>query len=73
MAKGDTPREILNKKQLAEYLNVSVYTIDTWVSQRRIPFYKIGRRVLFRKHKILEWIENFKVEPVKILDFDKGI
>lgn len=54
-------KRLINKKELAEYLNLSIYTIDTWVSQNRIPYIKMGRRVLFDLDEIEKWIEEQKV------------
>ena len=54
----------INKKELAEYLGLSVFTIDAWVSQRReIPFIKMGKRVMFDLHDVREWIEGKKTYP----------
>jgi len=56
----------LTKKELAEFLGISVYTIDTWVSQRReIPFVRMGRRVMFDMEDVKKWVENSKVRPKK--------
>ena len=42
----------LSVKEAAEYLNISRYTIYAWVSQKRIPYIKVGRRTLFRKETL---------------------
>jgi excisionase family DNA binding protein len=58
-------RKYLSKKELAEFLGLSVYTIDAWVSQRRaIPFIKMGRRVMFDLQDVLDWVEAQKNHPV---------
>lgn len=45
-------------------LGLSVFTIDSWVSERReIPFVKMGKRVMFDMNDIVEWIENHKIRP----------
>ena len=65
-------KRLINKRELAEYLSLSVFTIDTWVSQNRIPYVKMGRRVLFDLSEIDKWIDEKKVEPIsmeKNLDF----
>ena len=54
-------KRLLDKKEIAEYLNLSIYTVDTWVCQNRIPYVKIGRRVLFDLTEIDQWIEQQKV------------
>lgn len=58
------PIEILlwDVHQTAEATGLSVQTIYTWVSQRRIPFVKVGRRTLFDPKDIKAWIESQKVE-----------
>lgn len=54
----------LSKKELAEYLGLSVFTVDAWVSERReIPFVKMGRRVMFDLNDVLAWIESNKMQP----------
>jgi len=44
--------------ELAEYLNEAVGTIREWVLQRRIPFYKRGRRLQFKLQEIIKWDEE---------------
>lgn len=57
-------KSFLNKKELAVMLGLSVFTIDSWVSERReIPFVKMGKRVMFDINDIVEWIENHKIRP----------
>jgi len=47
----------VNTKQLAEYLCVSTATI-TKLRGSRLPYYKVGGRVLFKKQEIDEVIEK---------------
>jgi len=44
--------------ELAEYLGISKHTLYTWVSQRKIPYHKVGRLTKFDKAEIDEWIDN---------------
>lgn len=39
--------QLLSIQEAAERLGISVFTLRTWVSQRRVEFIKMGRRVLF--------------------------
>jgi excisionase family DNA binding protein len=53
----------LDKRELAQYLGISLYTVDAWVSQKRIPFVKIGgRKVVFDRNEIEKWIDEQRVE-----------
>ena len=61
--KTEAPK-FLSKKQLANYLGLSIFTIDSWVSERReIPFVKMGRRVMFDLKDVLAWVESNKTHP----------
>jgi len=56
--------QFLTKKEVAEFLGLSIYTIDSWVSERReIPFIKMGRRVMFDINDVRIWIEENKIRP----------
>ena len=44
-------------KEAAELLKVSMVTISKYQKQGRLPFYKIGNRVYFKKRDIMEAIK----------------
>ena len=61
--------QFLDKKELAAYLGLSIFTIDSWVSQRReIPFIKMGKKVMFDLADVLTWLESKKVHPRDLSD-----
>lgn len=65
MPEGKMLVRFWNKRGLSQYLGISIHTIDAWVSQKRIPFVKLGgRKVLFDKKEIEKWIDEQKVRPV---------
>ena len=39
-------------------------TIYKLISSKRIPYYKLGSRVLFNEQKIMDWMEGKVVEPI---------
>lgn len=54
---------LLDKKQLAEKLNISVKTIDLWMRSGKGPrFIRIGKLVRFKKQDVEEFIENLYSE-----------
>jgi excisionase family DNA binding protein len=61
--------KLVGPKEIAEYLNVSVNTIYSWISMRKIPFFKIGRLVKFDFKEIDNWKQSAKVE---VLDLNRG-
>lgn len=54
---------LVDVNELSEYLgNVKVGTIYSWVSQKRIPYVKIGALLRFDIKCIDKWIEENVVE-----------
>jgi excisionase family DNA binding protein len=52
-----------NKRQAAEFLNISPFSVSGKVSRREIPFVKIGRRCLFDPADLKTFVEAHKVDP----------
>ncbi len=57
-------RRLLNVKETAEYASLSVHTLYTMVSQRRIPFVKVGGALRFDLALLDEWIKQHTVMPM---------
>lgn len=51
--------EILTKKEVSEYLKCSVGMIDKLMG--KLPYYKVGSSVKFRREDIIEYLEDNKV------------
>jgi len=58
-------RRLINVRELSEYLDLSVNTVYCLVSQRRIPFVKVGRLTKFDLQRIDDWIKQNSVEEQK--------
>jgi excisionase family DNA binding protein len=62
--KNSPEKSFLTKKELSLMLGISIFTLDSWVSERReIPFVKMGKRVMFDLNDVVEWIECHKIHP----------
>lgn len=57
--------------QLARELGISRHTVYSWVSQRRIPFLKVGRLLRFDLAAISTWLHS-NHEPAFTLEPDTG-
>ena len=57
-------RRLFTLREIAEYTGLSVHTLYTMVSQRRIPHVKAGRLVKFDLKEIDTWIERHSVKPL---------
>jgi len=58
-------RRLINVREASEYLDLSVNTIYSLVSKRRIPFVKMRRLTKFDLEKIDDWIKESSVEEEK--------
>jgi excisionase family DNA binding protein len=47
--------KFLNVKEVADLLRIKTRTVYEMVSQRRIPYRKVGDRTIFLLDEILEW------------------
>ncbi len=45
----------MSVQEAARFLGVSPKSLYAWVSQRRIPYRKAGRRLLFLESELVEW------------------
>lgn len=59
-------RRLLNIKQAAEYTGLSAHTLYTMVSQRRIPFVKVGRLTKFDVGLLDNWITQHTFLPMPV-------
>jgi excisionase family DNA binding protein len=58
MKEFERPQGLLNIRQAAQMLSVSVSTLYGWIWQRRIPFVKIGRSVRFDIRDLEQFIQS---------------
>lgn len=55
-------REVMNKKEAAEFLRISIATLKRLMKEKKIPFSKTNGRVLFLKEDLIKWVENKRVK-----------
>jgi len=49
---------IMQTEQLCEYLKIKRSAVYQLTTYKRIPFYKRGKRIFFKKGEIDEWLRN---------------
>jgi len=54
--------ELLNLKEGARELKLSIHTLRAWIYQGRIPFVRLGRRVLLRREDVEEFVSKNVIE-----------
>ena len=62
----DSLSSFLNVKEVSAYLALKTSTIYSMVEERKIPCYRIGRKIRFKKSVIDQWMEQQKQEVVEI-------
>ncbi|MDR4470333.1 MAG: helix-turn-helix domain-containing protein [Nitrospira sp.] len=56
-------RRLLTVQEAADYTGLSVHTLYTMTSQRRIPYVKMGRLTKFDRDLLDKWIKQQTVMP----------
>lgn len=59
----DDSIKLLDIHQAAAQFGVSVSCLYTWVSQKKIPYLKLGRCVRFDVRDLDKWLKGRKIAP----------
>lgn len=59
---------LISLKEASQYLAISIHTLRKWLRQRRLSFIKLGRRVLFTKGELENFINHNIVTSIKTGD-----
>ena len=63
MDKDKPARDILlTRKELMDYLRIKPSTLRKLMLRNEFPYFKLERRVLFRKDDIDKWLESKRVK-----------
>ncbi len=54
----DPTREVMDVRQAAEYLGISIDTLYHYAQSKFIPAFRIGNRWKFRLGKLEEWMDK---------------
>jgi len=60
-------KTVLTKAELAQYLSLCTASIDRAMKAEGLPFTKIGKRVIFQRYVVDEWLTKKRT----ILDHGK--
>jgi excisionase family DNA binding protein len=50
--------EVMTKAELADYLRISRRTVDDWMREGKLPYWKIGRAVRFKRKDVVEHLDR---------------
>ncbi|MCB5266672.1 MAG: helix-turn-helix domain-containing protein [Candidatus Cloacimonetes bacterium] len=55
----------LNVDDISKYLSVTKDTIYKWIETRNMPAHKVGRKWMFQKSEVDEWVKSGKAADEK--------
>lgn len=53
-------KKYLNKRDICEYLNISLSTLDKWLKREDFPFLRVEGVYRFRVDEVEKWIEDHR-------------
>ena len=59
-----TTERFLKKSEIADFLGVTVYTVDRYVKDRGMPFYRVGTEPRYLPEDIIDWMQQFKNKKI---------
>jgi excisionase family DNA binding protein len=59
-------KAFFNPDELGQFLGISKATVYRLISNRQIPFYKVGGGLRFRRGDIEEYLQTVRIGPIKI-------
>ena len=73
----NTDKKFMDLKSLVQYIPLTTSTIYTMVSKGKIPFHKIGQKLIFDKQEIDDWVRDggkvvsYEIQTPKFLKINK--
>jgi excisionase family DNA binding protein len=55
---------LINIQEAAALLNLAVTTLYEKTSEKLIPHYKHGKKIMFKKSELLAWVESRRVKTI---------
>lgn len=55
---------LINIQEAAALLNLAVATLYEKTSEKLIPHYKHGKKIMFKKSELLAWVESRRVKTI---------
>jgi excisionase family DNA binding protein len=62
---ANNAKPYLSIAELSDYLQIAKGTIYKYTSKKRIPYFKIGKRVRFSKNSIDRWVKKLEKQSPK--------
>jgi len=60
-------KELMNTKEICEYLGIHLSTLNKWKTENKIPYLKMGKRVFFKRRDVLDALKHSDYSKFKEL------
>lgn len=74
MNENQTEKLTFDRREAAKRLGISVVTLDREIAKKKMPHFRVGRRVLFTQELLLQYIllntKNAGLGPIKLREVD---
>jgi excisionase family DNA binding protein len=61
---NDSEDQLMTTQQAAAFLNLTLASVYDKTSQKLIPHYKQGKKIMFKKSELVAWIESGKISTM---------
>jgi excisionase family DNA binding protein len=61
-SENTTHEKWVNLEDIAVHLSLSEDTVRTWVKERKLPFYRAGKRYKFKISEVDAWVREGKIK-----------
>lgn len=61
------PEELISRKETADILQISLVTLNKYSKKGILPSYKIGSRVRYKRHEVLDALNKLRIPGTKCL------
>ncbi len=59
-SQNDVPIDLMTENEARDFLRVSKVTLKKWRDDKKIPFYRIGSRIRYKRSELLTSLETIK-------------
>lgn len=68
--KKDVPQaseypEVMSRREVAHFLGISIKSVETYTKNGLIPHTRLGRRYLFSKTMLMQWLERGTIASMR--------
>lgn len=57
--------ELMTRKEVAEMFGRSLVTVNEWMKKGLLPFYRMNRKIYFKKHEVMAAMQGGRKAPTR--------